>query len=377
MKTLQLSSYGAPTEVVEFAGLDPADPGPGEVAVEIEAAPINPSDLMIMGVYCVRPELRAALGAEGVGRGIAAGEGVDVARGRPAAARDARHQPGHASRRRHAQRPGRGDVPAPGIPRGYRPRRPGRDATARSSSHSSTKEHPMNIEGSVALVTGANRGLGAAFARDLLDRGAAKVYAAVRDPDTVSDPRLTPIRLDVTDRASIERAARTAADVTLLINNAGVFTGTTTLGDEAGLRQELEVNYLGPVAVSRAFAPILAANGGGALVNVLSALSWVTFPTSGGYSSAKAAMWAATNSLRQDLLEQGTLVTAVHVGYIDTDMAVDAPKTAPEIVSEATLDGVEAGLHEVLADEPARQVRAALSGPLSGLYPVLADAARV
>jgi NAD(P)-dependent dehydrogenase (short-subunit alcohol dehydrogenase family) len=237
----------------------------------------------------------------------------------------------------------------------------------------------MNIEGSVALVTGGNRGLGAAFARDLLDRGAAKVYAAVRDPDTVSDPRLTPIRLDVTDRASIERAARTAADVTLLINNAGVFTGTTTLGDEAGLRQELEVNYLGPVAVSRAFAPILAANGGGALVNVLSALSWVTFPTSGGYSSAKAAMWAATNSLRQDLLEQGTLVTAVHVGYIDTDMAaaVDAPKTAPEIVSEATLDGVEAGQHEVLADEPARQVRAALSGPLSGLYPVLADAGRV
>jgi NAD(P)-dependent dehydrogenase (short-subunit alcohol dehydrogenase family) len=237
----------------------------------------------------------------------------------------------------------------------------------------------MKIEGSVALVTGANRGLGAAFARDLLDRGAAKVYAAVRDPDTVTDPRLTPIRLDVTDRASIEQAARTAADVTLLINNAGVFTGTTTLGDEAGLRQELEVNYLGPVAVSRAFAPVLAANGGGALVNVLSALSWVTFPTSGGYSSAKAAMWAATNSLRQTLLEQGTLVTAVHVGYIDTDMAaaVDAPKTAPEIVSEAMLDGVEAGQHEVLADEPARQVRAALSGPLSGLYPALADAGRV
>ena len=147
----------------------------------------------------------------------------------------------------------------------------------------------MKIEGSVALVTGANRGLGAAFADALLDRGAAKVYAAVRDVSSV------------TDRASIEEAARAAADVDLLINNAGVDTHTPTLGDEAGLREELEVNYLGPVAVSRAFAPVLGANGGGALVNVLSGLAWMTLPTTGGYSSAKAAMWAATNSLRQNL----------------------------------------------------------------------------
>ena len=144
----------------------------------------------------------------------------------------------------------------------------------------------MNIDGSIALVTGANRGIGAEFARQLLDRGAAKVYAAVRDPATISDPRLTPLRLDLTDRASIEAAAEHARDVNLVINNAGVFTGAVTLGPEDGLRQEIEVNYLGPVAVSRAFAPILAANGGGALVNMLSALSWVTFPTSGGYSSA-------------------------------------------------------------------------------------------
>src|SRR5687768_8441947 len=105
----------------------------------------------------------------------------------------------------------------------------------------------MEINGSVALVTGANRGIGAAFTRALLDRGAAKVYAAVRDPDTVGDPRLTPIRLDVTDRDSIAEAARIARDVTLLVNNAGIDTGTPTLGDEAGLREELEVNYLGPV----------------------------------------------------------------------------------------------------------------------------------
>ena len=232
----------------------------------------------------------------------------------------------------------------------------------------------MEITGSVALVTGANRGIGAAFTRELLDRGAAKVYAAVRDTATVSDPRLEVIRLDVTDRDSIADAARVANDVTLLINNAGIDTATPTLGDEAGLREELEVNYLGPVAVSRAFAPILAANGGGALVNMLSALAWFTLPTTGGYASAKAALLQATNSLRLTLHEQGTLVTAVHVGYVDTDMTarVDAPKVAPDAVAAAALDGVEAGAHDVLVDDVARHVRAGLSGPLSGLYPTLA-----
>lgn len=232
----------------------------------------------------------------------------------------------------------------------------------------------MNLEGCVALVTGANRGLGAAYATALLDRSAAKVYAAVRRPQTIDDPRLVPIRLDLTDRASIVRAADQAGDVNLVINNAGIFTRTPTLGDEEGLRQELEVNYLGPVAVSRAFAPVLAANGGGALVNVLSVLSWISLPSSGGYSAAKAAMWAATNSMRQNLADQGTLVVAVHAGYIDTDMAsaITEAKVPPELVAAATLDAVEADRPEVLADDPARYVRSALSGPLSGLYPSLA-----
>src|SRR5215468_3359575 len=224
------------------------------------------------------------------------------------------------------------------------------------------------VAGSVALVTGANRGLGAAFARELLGRGAARVYAAVRDPATITDPRLIAVQMDLTDRVSIARAASRAQDVTLVINNAGVLTGVPTLGDEAGLREELEVNYL---------APVLAANGGGALVNVLSVLSWLSFPGSGGYSSAKAAMWAATNSLRQNLLGQGTLVTAVHVGYIDTDMAasVTAPKISPHAVAAQTLDAVAAGEPEVLADDVTRQVRAALSGPLQHLYPSIAAAA--
>jgi short-subunit dehydrogenase len=161
-----------------------------------------------------------------------------------------------------------------------------------------------------------------------------------------------------------------------VINNAGISTGTPILGEEARLREEIEVNYLGPVAVSRAFAPILAANGGGALVNVLSALSWVALPQSAGYCAAKSAMWSATNSLRLTLGEQGTLVTAVYAAYVDTRMAaaVNAPKTAPEVVAKVTLDAVEADEHEVLVDEPARQVRAGLSGPLSVLYPSLATA---
>jgi NAD(P)-dependent dehydrogenase (short-subunit alcohol dehydrogenase family) len=235
----------------------------------------------------------------------------------------------------------------------------------------------MNIAGSVALVTGANRGMGAAFADALLQRGAAKVYAGARDVTSVTDPRVVPIALDVTDRASIATAAEAAPDVTLLVNNAGVDTGTPTLGDEEGLRRELEVNYLGPVAVTRAFAPLLGANGGGALINMLSGLAWFALPTTGGYSSAKAALWAATNSLRQNLQEQGTLVTGVFVGYVDTDMAAwfDGPKTPPEAVVAAALDGVEAGEYEILVDAFAHKVHAGLSGPITEMYPSLAAAA--
>jgi NAD(P)-dependent dehydrogenase (short-subunit alcohol dehydrogenase family) len=232
----------------------------------------------------------------------------------------------------------------------------------------------MNIDGSIAFVTGANRGLGAAFTEALLERGAAKVYAAVRRrPDTITDPRVVPVRLDLTDPDSIVAAAQQASDATLVINNAGISTRTPILGDEAGLRQELEVNYLGPIAVSRNFAPILKANGGGALVNVLSVLSWVTLPTTAGYSAAKSALWSATNALRLTLAEQNTLVVAVHVGYMDTDMAagITTPKANPRAVADTTLDAVQVGDHEVLADDLSRRVRAGLSGPLGGLYPSL------
>ena len=229
----------------------------------------------------------------------------------------------------------------------------------------------MKIEGAVALVTGANRGFGAELSRQLLSRGAAKVYGAARDPDLLGDDRLVPVRLDVTDRDSIEAAAATATDVTLLVNNAGVMTGARVLGDEDQLRREIEVNFLGTVAVTRAFAPILAANGGGAVINVLSVLSWLALPTTGGYSAAKAASWAATNALRHELHENGTQVLALHVGFMDTDMTehVDAPKAVPSDVAAKALDGLEVGEQEVLGDDTSRHVKAALAGPLSNLYP--------
>jgi NAD(P)-dependent dehydrogenase (short-subunit alcohol dehydrogenase family) len=231
----------------------------------------------------------------------------------------------------------------------------------------------VKITDSVALVTGANRGLGAAFARALLERGAAKVYAAARDPETITDPALTPIALDVTDPAAVAAAAEQCGDVTLLINNAGISRGPAA--DLDGARAEMEVNYFGTLAMSRAFAPVLGRNGGGALVNILSVLSWITFPRVTTYAASKAAAWSLTNALRLELLEQGTQVVGVHAGYIDTDMVagLTEPKISPETAVAAALDGLESGAYEVLADDVSKQARSGLSAGLDVLYPALAE----
>ncbi|RSD16620.1 SDR family oxidoreductase [Amycolatopsis eburnea] len=232
----------------------------------------------------------------------------------------------------------------------------------------------MDIKGAVALVTGANRGLGRKFAEALLERGAAKVYAAARNPESVDLPGVVPLRLDVTDPASIREAASIAGDVTLLVNNAGSSTGSTLLGGKlADIRLEMDTHYFGTLAVTREFAPILERNGGGAVLNVLSVLSWFTAPQVAAYSAAKSAAWSLTNALRLELAPQKTQVTALHVGYMDTDMAkhVDGPKADPALVAGLALDGVEAGRFEVLADDVTRNVRAGLSGELPGLYPAL------
>jgi NAD(P)-dependent dehydrogenase (short-subunit alcohol dehydrogenase family) len=229
----------------------------------------------------------------------------------------------------------------------------------------------MKIQNAVALVTGANRGLGLAFARGLLAAGARKVYGAARDPSAITLPGVQAIQLDVTRDDDVAAAARAHGDVDLVINNAGIARGSGLLavGTIEALRAELETNVFGPLAVSRAFAPVLARNGGGAIVNVLSALSWVSLPSIATYSASMAAAWSIPNGLRNELRAQHTQVLAVHAGYIDTDLArhVTGPKVAPDDVVRAVLAALEAGQDEVLADEVSRQVKHGLSAE-PGVY---------
>jgi NAD(P)-dependent dehydrogenase (short-subunit alcohol dehydrogenase family) len=229
------------------------------------------------------------------------------------------------------------------------------------------------LSGSVVLVTGANGGLGAEFVGQALLRGAQRVYATARNPRSWDDSRVVPLALDVTDTDSIAAAASAAADTTVVINNAGASAGRSLLNmpiDE--LRAVYETNVFGPVAVVQAFAPILARNGGGALVDIHSALSWLAQP--GAYPSTKAALWSVTNTLRLELAGQGTQVVGAHLGYTDTPMTagLDVDKADPRDIVAAIYDGLEAGEHEVLADDTSRWVKQNLSQPITALYPELA-----
>ena len=229
----------------------------------------------------------------------------------------------------------------------------------------------MDLSESTALVTGANRGLGRRLVEDLLRRG-AKVYAGARNPGQVHTPGAHVVALDVTSPESIAAAAAATGDVTLLVNNAGSFTGTNLLtGDMDLVALEMNTHYFGTLRLTRAFAPQLARNGGGAVLNVLSVLSWLAVPADGAYCAAKSAEWALTNALRAQLAPQGTSVTALHVGYMDTDMSrdVQAPKTNPVAVAALALDAVENGEPEILADDISRQVQAGMAGGVARLYP--------
>ncbi|MET7866408.1 SDR family oxidoreductase [Micromonospora taraxaci] len=232
----------------------------------------------------------------------------------------------------------------------------------------------MKISGSTALVTGANRGFGRHLAAELLARGAT-VYAGARNPDTVDLPGVTPVRLDITDPASVAAAAaELAGGVNLLINNAGIDTRTDLLdGDLDLVRLELETHYIGTLSTVRAFAPVIAGNGGGTILNVLSVLSWVNFPMHASYGAAKSAEWAMTNALRLQLAERGVRVAGLHVGYLDTDMAADitGPKSDPAAVARLTVDGIEADAYEIVADDVSRRVQAGFPGGVAALYPQL------
>ncbi|ANB10480.1 short-chain dehydrogenase [Streptomyces ambofaciens] len=218
----------------------------------------------------------------------------------------------------------------------------------------------MELKNAVAVVTGANRGLGRHLAAQLVERG-ARVYAAARRPETVDLPGVVPLWLDVTDEESIRAAARLASDATLLVNNAGISTGTPLIaGSPDAVRLEMDVNFFGPLAVTRAFAPVIEGNGGGGVLNVLSVLSWLHPAGLGAYAAAKAAAWALTGAAREELAPRGITVSALHVGYMDTDMAASVPadqRADPAEVAAQALDGVQAGLPEILADEITRYVK--------------------
>jgi NAD(P)-dependent dehydrogenase (short-subunit alcohol dehydrogenase family) len=232
------------------------------------------------------------------------------------------------------------------------------------------------LRNAVVLVTGANGGLGRAFVADALQRGAAKVYATARKPrDDWDDPRIVPLALDINSPESVAAAAEQASDTTVLINNAGILdAGLPTLSTPLdAMRSVFETNVFAQLSVIQTFAPVLAANDGGAVINVHSALSWLGV---GPYSASKAAFWSFSNVLRVELLEQKTHLLGAHLGYTDTPMieALDVPKEDPRDIVVAIYDGLEAGEPEVLADETSRQVKQALAGPLPALYPQLQGA---
>ena len=235
----------------------------------------------------------------------------------------------------------------------------------------------MRIAGSVALVTGANRGLGQVYARELVSRGAARIYGAARNAAAVTEPGVTPIQLDITDPDRVAQVAEECPDVSLLVNNAGILKYSTFLDapDLDSARAEMETNYFGTPRMCRAFAPVLKANGGGAIVNMLSVTSFYTNPFNASYGASKAAGWSLTNGVRLELHHQGTLVVAVHAGFIDTDMAAltNAPKDSPESVAQQVFDAVEADQVEVLADERTRTIKAELSRDQELIYPAVQE----
>ncbi|WP_229075828.1 SDR family oxidoreductase [Actinoplanes sp. DH11] len=226
----------------------------------------------------------------------------------------------------------------------------------------------MQINGAIALVTGANRGLGRHFTTQLLERGAAKVYATARRPELVDLPGVETLRLDITDPESVAAAARVAGDVTLLVNNAGISTGAGLVtGDLDLIRREMDTHFWGTLGMIRAFAPGL---GGGAILNVLSALSWFAHPGTGAYAAAKAAAWNLTNAVRLELADQKTQVTGLLLGAAATDMTAgyDGPTADPAVIVKAALDGLEAGLWEVIADDWTAHVKASLAGDPRSFY---------
>jgi NAD(P)-dependent dehydrogenase (short-subunit alcohol dehydrogenase family) len=229
----------------------------------------------------------------------------------------------------------------------------------------------MDIANSTVFITGANRGLGLAFAREARRRGAAKIYAGMRNTAGFNEPDIIPVRIDVTDKASIAAAAGLAADTTLLINNAGIaalIDGPLSGDVEEQSQRLFDVNYHGVVRVTRAFEPILSAQPQAAIINVLSDIVWLPRPILTPYAASKAAAWSYTNQLRFHLREKGIQVLGLHVGFVDTDLTdgIDVPKASPQDVVRQTYDALAAGRSEVMADRGTTVLKSTLSADVPG-----------
>jgi NAD(P)-dependent dehydrogenase (short-subunit alcohol dehydrogenase family) len=231
----------------------------------------------------------------------------------------------------------------------------------------------MKISEQVAFVTGANRGFGRHLALELLSRG-AKVYAGARNPESIDIPGVIPVKLDITNPQEIDAAAMVAKDVTLLINNAGSSTGAALIdGDLDKIHLEFNTHFFGTLSMVRTFAPILTNNGGGTILNILSALSWASSGTVGAYTAAKAAEWALTNDLRLNLYPQNVRVAGLHVGFMETDMtsSLEVPKSNPEDIAKIAIDGIESDSFEIVADDVSRKIQRNFAGGVSAIYPHL------
>lgn len=231
----------------------------------------------------------------------------------------------------------------------------------------------MEISKQIALITGANRGLGRHLAQELLARG-AKVYAGVRKPELIDLPGVIPLQLDITDEKSIAAAAEIARDVTLLINNAGSSTGAALLdGDVDKIRLEMDTHFFGTLSMIRAFAPIIEKNGGGTILNILSVLSWLSLNGGGAYPAAKSAEWSLTNTFRLVLAPKNIHVSGLHVAFMDTDMTanIKAPKANPADIAKIAIDGIEADSYEIVANDLSRKVQQDFSGGVKAIYPQL------
>ncbi len=231
----------------------------------------------------------------------------------------------------------------------------------------------MEISKQIALITGANRGLGRHLAQEILGRG-AKVYAAARNPELINLPGVIPIQIDITDEKSIAAAAEIANDVTLLINNAGSNTeGTLLDGSMDKIRLEMDTHFFGTLSMIRAFAPKMEKNGGGTILNILSVLSWLSLDGGGAYQAAKSAEWSMTNTFRLVLAPKNIHVSGLHVAYMDTDMTanIKAPKANPTNIAKIAIDGIEADKYEILADDLSHMVQQNLSGGVKAIYPQL------